>query len=128
MNPDIRKASSPSGTIGGVSIEASGDLVIATIRLNALMGEDATSIGNTVLDETKASATAARLVALDMHRVEMLNSVAIGMLVTLQTSLLAMKIEFVLLGVRPSIRELLHTMRLDSVFRFVESRTELATA
>ena len=117
----------PDQAASDVTFSASGDLIVASVALASLMGDDATAIGDRVIDEARAAGAAVRVVALDMRRVEMMNSVALGMLVTVQTSLLARKIEFVLLEVPPVIRDLMRSMRLDTVFRFVDTRAGLTT-
>lgn len=101
-------------------------VLVAVATSPAVMGEDGTAIGNAIIDEVQAMRGTARKVAFDLGRVSSINSVFLGALVTVKTTLQRLNVEFVLVGVSPSIRELMAVTRLERVFDFAERVEDLS--
>jgi len=108
--------------------ERDGAALLCTIESASILGEDGTKIGDAIVDRVRTDSEGLRLVAIDMGRVNSLNSVALGMLVTVQSEMLRYRIEFALVALSPAIRDLLKTMRMTGVFRIVDSRAQLRAA
>ncbi len=88
------------------------------------MGEDATDVCNAILDEVQGSTSDATAIGLDITRVSSMNSIAIGAIVALQTSVLRLNLDFALIGISPLIRDVLESSRLSQVFTLFDTRAE----
>ena len=117
-NPDAM----PDDIEQSIHFELDGPTLFGMVDTNSLMGDEAQGIGDAIVDEMQASGEGLRTVALDISQVSTINSMTLGMLVTVQTTLLQHGVEFCLIGVAQLIRELLDATRLSSVFMVFDTR------
>ena len=85
-------------------------------------------VGDVILDEMQRSGDRINTIVVDLSRVNFINSLALGMLVTVQTTVIQHGLEFCLLGVDPMVTKVLISTRLDSVFRIFDTHAELKEA
>ena len=104
------------------TIELQDEIVLARIE-HAEMDEVRTQA---MLAEVLAAAEGARNlpVVLDMSKVEFFPSISLGAVVTLLKKLKAEGQKFVLVGLRPPVRESLAITRLDKLFEIYDSCTD----
>ena len=95
-----------------------GDALIVRVQTTSLMGDDARGVSDVVMDEALKPDAGIAVVALDLSRVTMLNSVAIGALVSLQITIDRHGKSFVLSGVAQPIKELFDATKLSDVFTY----------
>ncbi|MEL7473722.1 MAG: STAS domain-containing protein [Planctomycetota bacterium] len=105
-----------------IRFERDGAVLYGVIETALLMGEDARGVNDVVIDEAQGPSADARLVAIDLSRVTNINSVAIGVLVSIKLSMERIGKRFALVGAAGPIRELLKVTNLTAVFETYSTR------
>ena len=103
-----------------ISIENTDRAIIATPQMK-LMDDDALKALTRLVDEAAANNPAIPLVVLDLSRVLILPSLALGALVQMDKKCRAREQKLKLAGVQPPVRKVFAITRLDRVFQFADS-------
>ena len=111
-----------------ISFTIEGRISYGVIETATLMSEESPVIGDRLLDEMQRSGESIDTIVIDLHRVKFMSSLALGMLVTVQTTVIQHGLEFCLLGVAPEVIKVLELTRLSKVFRIYDSIEELKEA
>ncbi len=111
-----------------INFTIEGRTLFGVVETSSLMSVEAPKVGDVILDEMQRSGDSINTIVVDLSRVNFINSLALGMLVTVQTTVIQHGLEFYLLGVDPMVQKVLSSTRLDSVFRIFDTRAELREA
>jgi anti-anti-sigma factor len=115
----------PDDTPIAVHFEFDGGMLDCEVRTSSLMGDDAQGLGDAIMDEMHQCGEELKMIAVDLSQVSTINSVTLGVLVTVQTEVMRRGVQFCLLGVHPRIQELLNATRLATVFQLFDDRAAL---
>ena len=74
-----------------------------------------------------ADKQAKRKIVIDFQKVRFLSSTMLGVLVSLQKRLRAIKGNLVIVGLRPELRKIFHIMRLDKILAFADDEQQAIT-
>ena len=102
------------------SIETRGNALIARAEVK-LLDDQQLKLLSPAIDETVASNSDISLIVLELSRVQLMPSLAIGLLVQLSNKCKARQQKLKLAGVSPQVRQVFAVTRLDRVFEFAES-------
>ena len=111
-----------------INFTIEGRTLFGVVETSSLMSVEAPVVGDVILDEMQRSGDSINTIVVDLSRVNFINSLALGMLVTVQTTVIQHGLEFCLLGVDPTVQKVLSSTRLDSVFRIFDTHDELKEA
>jgi anti-sigma B factor antagonist len=103
-----------------VTIENTDRAIIATPQMK-LMDDDAIKALTRLVDDAAADHPAVPLVVLDLSRVLIFPSLALGALVQMASKCRARAQKLKLAGVQPPVRQVFAITRLDRVFQFADS-------
>lgn len=122
---DSRKDNPANGKDRPLCFEPQGRALIAIVRQASLTDHESAIVWKAVLGEAQVMVDQICVVALDLSAIETVNSVLLGLLVNLMAKLRVRGLGFCLVGVDPTMREMLRVTRLDRVFHVAESRDEI---
>lgn len=105
-----------------------GDTLIGQVETQSMMSMESPVIGDAILDETKRVGDDLRNLVIDLGAVKSMNSAALGMLFAVHATMLRSSVEFCLVGVSPFIRQILASIRADSVFRVFDGMDDFREA
>jgi len=94
-------------------IEQEQDKSVIIIDKSKIIGPEAGGIQNAVLDLIEKEA---RIIVLDLSKVEYISSYGIGMLIYAHTTCTKRNIEFQVVGVNEKVLEILRIVHLDKIF------------
>ena len=103
-----------------ITVESTDRAVIATPQMK-LMDDDALKVLTRLVDEAAEANPAVPLVVIDLSRVTILPSLALGLLVQMANKCQAREQKLKLAGVQPPVRQVFSITRLDRVFQFADS-------
>ena len=103
-----------------IVIESRGGAVIARAQVK-MMDDEALKTLTRLSDEAAAANPDALLVIVDLSRVSILPSLALGLLVQMANKCKARDQKLKLAGVQPPVRQVFAITRLDRVFQFADS-------
>jgi len=103
-----------------ISIQKIDGTVIAQPQIK-MMDENSLKALSAAIDEASGSDTGITLVILDLSRVSIVPSLALGSLVQIAGKCKARQQKLKLAGVQPQIRQVFTITRLDRVFQFADT-------
>ena len=103
-----------------IPIEKANGTVIARSQMK-MMDENALKALAAAIDDSSGSDTGVVLVILDLSRVAIVPSLALGSLVQVANKCRARQQKLKLAGLQPQIRQIFAITRLDRVFQFADS-------
>jgi anti-anti-sigma factor len=103
-----------------ITIENTDRAIVARPQMK-LMDDDALKTLTRLVDDAAADNPTVPLVVLDLSRVLVLPSLALGALVQMATKCRAREQKLKLAGVQPPVRQVFAITRLDRVFQFADS-------
>jgi anti-anti-sigma factor len=109
-----------------VPVEVTDRAIIARPQVK-LMDDDVLKALSRGVDEAAAAHPAVPLVVLDLSRVALLPSMALGLLVHMNTKCRSREQKLKLAGIQPQLRQVFAITKLDRVFQFADD-VEAATA
>ena len=108
-----------------VSVERRDEFILATVQVAELDESSSHMMHRSVF--ASAAGAASLPIVLDLSRVSFLPSSSLGALVKMQNETKQGGRRFVLVGIRPEIRELMAVTRLNQLFDTCESLGDVAT-
>ena len=109
-----------AGATTPISLERNGQAVVARPNLK-MMDDSALKTLCRLIDETAGKDSGIDLVVLDLARVSILPSLALGLLVQISNACKSRGQRLKLVGIQPQIRQVFAITRLDRVFQFAGS-------
>ena len=103
-----------------ITVERSDRAIVARPEMK-LMDDDALKALSRLVDEASAANPAVALVVVDLSRVSLLPSIALGLLVQMAGKCRAREQKLKLAGVQPPVRQVFAITRLDRVVQFADS-------
>jgi anti-sigma B factor antagonist len=103
-----------------VTIERAGSAVIARAQVK-MLDDEALKMLTRLIDEASGAGTGVQLVVIELSRVTILPSVALGLLVQISNKCKAREQQLKLAGVPPQVRQVFSITRLDRTFQFADS-------
>ena len=110
----------PAAKTNTITIENTDRAIVARPEMK-LIDDDALKALSRLVDEASAANPAVALVVVDLSRVSLLPSLALGLLVQMAGKCRAREQKLKLAGVQPSVRQVFAITRLDRVFQFTTS-------
>lgn len=102
-----------------VTIERSGNAIVAHVQLKLLDDQELRAIGDSIDDAATTDQIA--VVVIDLSHVQILPSLALGMLVRIATRCREREQALKVAGSQPQILNVFHITRLDRVLDLVDS-------
>ena len=103
-----------------ITLERNGDAVVARPAMK-MMDDKALKTLIRLIDESAGTDSGVGMVVLDLSRVTILPSLALGLLVQISSMCKAREQRLKLVGLQPQIRQVFSITRLDRVFQFADS-------
>jgi anti-sigma B factor antagonist len=103
-----------------IALEKIGQAVVARPNMK-MMDDNALKTLTRLIDETAGPGSGIETVVLDLARVMILPSLALGLLVHISNGCKSRQQKLRLVGIQPQIRQVFAITRLDRVFQFADS-------
>jgi anti-anti-sigma factor len=111
---------SETPSVNPITVEKVGGAIVARLQVK-MLDDDALRTLTRSIDEASESDPGGRLVILDLSRVAIVPSLALGLLVQILNKCGARRQALRLVGVQPQIRKVLSITRLDRIFQLADS-------
>ena len=103
-----------------IATETRGSALIVTPQIKMLDDEHLKAM-STAIDQGAGSNSAVSVVVIDLSKVQLLPSLALGLLVQVSNKCKARQQKLKLAGVQPAVRQVFAITRLDRIFEFVST-------
>ena len=115
----------PESLLGFRSI---GPVIFATVKTPEMTSIETPVIADVFQDAIRNAPAGTKQVVLDIERVKVVNSMALGMFVAAYTTALNRQISLILAGVSPAVMDILQLTKLETMLTVCQTPAELQSA